>query len=404
MRLAVITHKTFYRDGDGNCTSYGGFGRTMEELAKYFDEVVLAAPVGPARPEEKGYSIARGNVKVLPLPFYEKGGGWSQKLRFLLFSPLIAWKLLRVMRASDLVHPRIPSYVGLLGLVLVKMFGKPAFVWIGGDWDGKMVETNNSIARRFAAPFLRRLLSTLCRGVPCFVSGKHLYEKYSKGSDLLFRSTGTTVLEEELDARPSRARKFPGGKARILFVGRLDPVKGLEYLLDAVSRIREKGITVELSIAGEGRRDRLERVIRSMGLGDVVKLLGYVPLGGGLEKLYKTHDVLVLPSLSEGTPKVLLEAMARSLPVIASGVGGIPSMVEDGEEGLLVPSRDPGAISEGILKLMNDEGLRRKIIRKALKKARSRTLGKTVAGMMRSLRDCFPSFPVKEFERKGGEV
>ena len=83
-------------------------------------------------------------------------------------------------------------------------------------------------------------------------------------------------------------------------------------------------------------------------------------------------------SLSEGTPRVLVEARARSLPVVATNVGGIPSSVTDGEDGLLVPPRDPAAIARGISRIVGDEDLRTQLIRNGLERVKACTVGRFV--------------------------
>src|SRR6185295_17890657 len=99
------------------------------------------------------------------------------------------------------------------------------------------------------------------------------------------------------------------------------------------------------------------RVARSPYAADI-ELRGMLPFGEELFELYRTSDVYVLPSLSEGTPRTAVEARAFGCPVVATNVGGIPTSISDGVDGLLVPPRDPAALAAAIDRLLSDEALR----------------------------------------------
>ena len=102
--------------------------------------------------------------------------------------------------------------------------------------------------------------------------------------------------------------------------------------------------------------------VRELGVSDNIDWLGYIPFGDELFAVMRSADLLVLPTLSEGTPRVLVEARASGLPVIASDVGGIPSSISNGHDGLLVPPKNPLAISNAIGKVVEDSDLRLSLI------------------------------------------
>jgi glycosyltransferase involved in cell wall biosynthesis len=144
---------------------------------------------------------------------------------------------------------------------------------------------------------------------------------------------------------------------RILFVGRLVERKGVIYLIWAMRILKERGIRAELRIVGEG--PLMESLKNSAKDLDSVKFLGKLSTEELMEE-YKRADIFVLPSIvdsrgdTEGLGVVLLEALSFGLPVIASNVGGIPDIVEDGKTGLLVPEKDPVAIADAIEKLLSN--------------------------------------------------
>ncbi len=134
----------------------------------------------------------------------------------------------------------------------------------------------------------------------------------------------------------------------ILAIGRLSKEKAHTDLVAAVALLKERKpeAPVCLVIVGEGpERAIIEQAVRSAGLQDVVKMPGHV---SDVREFYESADVMVISSVSEGSPNVLLEAMAAGVPIVTTAVGGIPEIVSDREHALLVPPRDPAAMAEAI--------------------------------------------------------
>lgn len=147
--------------------------------------------------------------------------------------------------------------------------------------------------------------------------------------------------------RPDRSGPF-----RIVLVGRLVPNKGPRTAIDAVARLREQGLGVCLDVVGDGPlRQGLERAVHSRGLSGVVRFLGHRT---DLPDILAAADVLVRPSLTEGMPLSLLEAMAAGVPVVASDIPGNRSLVRDGETGVLVPPGDADALARAVHGLVRD--------------------------------------------------
>jgi glycosyltransferase involved in cell wall biosynthesis len=145
----------------------------------------------------------------------------------------------------------------------------------------------------------------------------------------------------------------------LLCPARLVPVKGHGDLLEAAARLVARGIMFELWLAGEGpERAAIERRIHERGLGERVRLLGTVP-HAELLGMYRDQrvDCVVLPSLHEGLSVALVEAMAYGVPVIATGVGGVPELLEHGA-GVLVPPSDADALTEALARVLGSSALR----------------------------------------------
>jgi glycosyltransferase involved in cell wall biosynthesis len=140
------------------------------------------------------------------------------------------------------------------------------------------------------------------------------------------------------------------GETLIGTIGRLVPVKGISYLLEAAKVLLQEGEDVKVLVVGEGPiRKELEAQARDLTIDRNVVFLGHRE---DVHQLIQTLDIFVLPSLSEGIPMALLEAMAASRPVVATRVGGIPEVIEHGREGFLVEPKDAKGIAEGCRRLI----------------------------------------------------
>ncbi len=139
-----------------------------------------------------------------------------------------------------------------------------------------------------------------------------------------------------------------GDPFSLLFVGRLCRPKGIFDLLEAFARVQTVA-QVKLSVVGDGPdRLELEALSRALGVADKVKFVGAV---ASIVPLLKESHALVLPSYSEGIPRVVMEAFAAGVPVIGTSIPGIRQLVEEGLTGLMVPVGDPNSLTQAIRKL-----------------------------------------------------
>jgi glycosyltransferase involved in cell wall biosynthesis len=159
----------------------------------------------------------------------------------------------------------------------------------------------------------------------------------------------TNVPEQLADEFREQVDPIDNDRLRLGFVGGLQPVKGLDDLVAALDRTVTDPVVV---VAGEGpTRDRLEQAFEPDGV-----FLGSVPYEQ-VPALYHEFDAFVLPSHSEGLPRVVLEAQATATPVVATRVGGIPELITDGETGLLYNAGDVAALDDAVDRLASDTGL-----------------------------------------------
>ena len=156
----------------------------------------------------------------------------------------------------------------------------------------------------------------------------------------------------------------------ILFVGRLHPIKGLAYLIKAMKIIHQRYPKSRLLIVGDGdERDNLNMIVKNSNLNECVTFIGKVP-NKSIPEYMALADILVLPSLSEGFPVVILEAMACGLPIVATKIRGNQEIIKDWDNGFLVEPRNSENITEKVLLLLKDDQLRRIIAGKNIEVAK----------------------------------
>ncbi len=178
------------------------------------------------------------------------------------------------------------------------------------------------------------------------------------------------VIHTGIDPEPFLKAQRPHsnfGKAVIGTAAVLEERKGHRFLLEAAALLKQKGHHLIYRFAGEGsQRARLQEIALRLGLKDVF-FEGFV---SDMPNFLSQIDIFVLPSLYEGMGVAILEAMAARKVVVASRVGGIPELVEDGVTGLLVPPGDPGALASSISRLGSQRGLINKMGMKASERVR----------------------------------
>jgi len=168
----------------------------------------------------------------------------------------------------------------------------------------------------------------------------------------------------------------------VLYVGRFYPVKGVKYLIAAMQRIRNEEANAKLILVGYGSDEGdLRKSVEELGLSDCVRFVGAVQ--NDMIPVYMVaSDVFVLPSLSEGFPMVSLEAMAAALPIVATDVGGVSSIVEEGINGSLVKPRDAAQIADKVSSILCDPELSHFISTNNKKKAQRYTWDSVVHNLV----------------------
>jgi teichuronic acid biosynthesis glycosyltransferase TuaC len=241
------------------------------------------------------------------------------------------------------------------------------------------------LAKKWRVPLIISALGTIERKVAYegsytsrqIIEAMNFADKVlSVSEDLKLHIVNLGINEEKVHVVPNGvdAWKFkPVGKAHardllnlpqdkniVLFVGALRKIKGVDYLIEAAKNFVNTNTDLYMVGRDDGLRKNLEKRAQELKIADRIRFTG--PVNHEDVPLWiSASDILVLPSLSEGRPNVVLEALACEVPVVATDVGGIPEIVVDGETGYLVPAKNPVELSRKINKLLEDKSRREKM-------------------------------------------
>ena len=267
------------------------------------------------------------------------GGRLRDKLGILRFCPTYLRSILRELRRAEAVHVRCPDHISLLAIVVLAFAPRPRLRWVkyAGDWNRGGDEP---WSYRFQRWWLTRGLH---RGLVT-VNGRWPNQATHVRS-FLNPCLTETELREGLEA--SR-RKHLCQPVRLLFVGRIESAKGADICLEVLAQLGKSGTAAQLDLVGEGEeRPMFEQQARDLNVASRVRLHGGLPRDA-LGRFYEPAHFILLPSDSEGWPKVLSEAMAYGVVPIASAVGSIPEYLADFSTGSAIRSRDPRLFSDAI--------------------------------------------------------
>lgn len=209
-----------------------------------------------------------------------------------------------------------------------------------------------------------------------FVNSRLLYEHYHGRVKNLVETRTTTLGDSDFYERNDTCASKP---LRLLYAGRISRIKGLFEIVEALSTLVREGFDVVLDLVGmddpaDPILERLADRAKELGVPDRVRYFGYQKAGSELLAFYRQADVYVIASQasSEGFPRTIWEAMASSLPVVATEVGSIPAFASDAA--LLVPPKNSAKLTDALRQVLTDAGLRQILIRNGMALARENTL------------------------------
>jgi len=345
MKIALVSPYDFAYPG-GVTNHISCLGRHFTEMGH---EVKIIAPVSKVTASLDDRFIPIGKPRSIPT---------SGSIARITISPWLSSQVEAVMEAErfDVVHlhePLMPmlsttvlrmSHAANIGTFHAYGFnGRPGYncAWPLGKW--------------LLSRWFHKLDGKIAVSKPAMEFARHHFPGYynviPNGIDLEHFSPDVPPIDE-----------FCDGKLNILFVGRLEKRKGMDYLLGAYQRVKAEIPNLRLIAVGPGTRlgKQYKKQVARSGLEDVV-FVGYADYND-LPRYYRTADVFCAPATGwESFGIVLLEAMATGTPVVATNIEGYSNVINDGVEGLLVPPKNKDRLAEALLRLLGDEALRRQM-------------------------------------------
>lgn len=325
-------------------------------------------------------SHAPADVHIHHIATMRDGSAWRKLFVFL--SAAVCLVFLLLTKRVDLVHihfsSRASTWRKSLLATLTRIAGKPYILHAHGGEFRDFYSRQPRLLRWWITQMLRgsRRLVTLSEGWRQYY--QHTFRLPLKQIAVLLNPVS---LPPELPHRNHRST------VTLLYLGRMGHLKGAMRAVQAVHALPEwVRARVQMVLAGDGDVDSVRRAVDVLGLERQVTVMDWVT-AEQRSALLASADVFVLPSLNEGLPMSVLEAMSWGLPVIASPVGGIPEIVKDGSNGLLVPPTDISAIAEAIRRLVEDRSLRLQMG----KNARTSVEGLDISFYWQNLRSVYQS-------------
>jgi colanic acid/amylovoran biosynthesis glycosyltransferase len=246
------------------------------------------------------------------------------------------------------IHEHFANPTALVAMLMKRYGGVSYSISVHGPDIFYIVDTSMLAEKVREAAFVR-CISHYCRSQIMRISKPESWKKLH-------------IVRCGVDPDLYALRKEPGNSVpNMLCVGRLVPAKGQHILLEACTLLKKEGVRFQLTFVGDGPdRDSLEQFIAMAGLNGMVTFTGAL----GQDKVrdyYDKADLFVLASFAEGVPVVLMEAMAKEIPVISTRITGIPELIEHGRDGLLATPGDAVDLARQIRKLLDDSRLRREL-------------------------------------------
>jgi len=353
----------------------GYLGVFIDALAAQVDKLVLFMHEAPANQEEPcDYKVRGSNVILVNLGF--KAPAWDR----VLFPGKVLNRIRQQVAGCDALLVRAPSPLAPFFYHRFRHITKVTFL-IVGDYAEGAKHLKQPWWRLWAIQLLLiandRQLRQVLRHSLTFVNSHAQFQKYESFVKRMHAVSTTTLSKDDFFFREDTCT---GGQVKLLFTGRYDPAKGLKELIEATSLLRQQQCDVSLHLVGweDDPAKPVERYLMRMagelGIAEQVIFHGKKSLGPELNEMYRMADVFTFPSYHEGFPRVIWEAMANSLPIVCTPVGGIPFILNNFEDALYTEVKNSRDLAEKIRLVISDASLRKKLITNAMIKAQDATM------------------------------
>lgn len=353
---------------DGEVWSERTFPVFMSEVGRSLDGLEL---VGRLRPGHDAANFRLERVEFQPLPDYESLARPTDMVRGAAAATTVFWRRLDDAEGAWLMGPH-PLALVFAGLAVARR--RRLVLGVRQEFRAyTRMRHPGSRLIQLAGDLLEGTWRLLGRTCGVVAVGPELAHQY-RHSRRLLQLQVSMVREDDLAPPELAADKDYEGELTILSVGRLEEEKNPLLLADILQRLRAHDPRWRLVVCGTGSHEEaLAERLREYGLAEHAELRGYVPIGGGLEALYREAHAFLHVSWTEGVPQVLWEAFAARLPVVATDVGGVSGVASAGEALLIPPGQAEAAVA-ALRRIGDDPELRRRLTETAAASVATHTL------------------------------
>jgi len=330
MKLLIISNMEHYRNLDGSIWGWGPTVQEINQLATLFGSVTHIGCLHEGLPSKSSLPYTIKNLEFIPLP-PSGGPRLLDKLGILRLAPTYLLTMWRELRKADVIHIRCPANIPLLAIILLSFFPVPKKRWIkyAGNWNpGRIDRISYAFQRWWLRNNFARSLVTVNGDWP--QQPKHIYCFFNP------------CLSEQdlLDGKRIAKNKSLTLPLRLIFIGGLNTSKGAGRAIRILAMFRAEGIEAFLDLIGDGpERPIFERLATDLSMRGYLNFHGWMKRTDLGPLLAKSHCIL-LPSATEGWPKVLSEAMAYGVVPLAGAVSSIPQYLRQFGCGSAIPADD----------------------------------------------------------------
>lgn len=338
MKKSILILTPFYKPFVGGAETF--VCEITNRLANDFDFIILTARTDRALPNKE---------LINSVTVYRLGWGWQYDKLLFPFLALIKSFFL----PFDLSYAVMASYAGAAALLIKFLRGKP---YVLNLQSGTMDTPDYQKIIWWFLPFYKKIHTS--------AAVVHVISDYLKNRALSLgvAENKIKIIPNGIDLAKFQFLNIKRDPWRVISVARLEKVKGVKYLIEAMPQVWEKFPQAELLIAGDGsQKSGLENLTEQLGIAGSVNFLGMVN-HEQLPTLLNSGSIFICPSLAEGQGIAILEAMACGLAVVGTNVGGIPDLIRDKFNGLLVNPANPMALAEAINFLLENFDFRNELI------------------------------------------
>lgn len=361
MIFCIITHVIHTQVGD----KYFGYAPYINEMniwLKNVNKVIIVAPKNNINTTAIHNYYQHDNIKFIEVPQFSFTN-FKNCLKSIFYIPIIFFQIIKAMFMSNHIHLRCPGNMGLLASVAQVFFpNKYKTAKYAGNWDSKSIQPLSYKIQKYilSNTFLSKKIKVLVYGE---------WQNQTKNIKSFF--TATYFKNEIVEINPRKLDKL----IEFIFVGTLSKGKQPLYAIELINKLIKKGYKVQLSIYGEGiEKQSVLNYINQYNLSEFIFLKGNVNREE-MKTIYQLSHFLILPSKSEGWPKVVAEAMFWGCFPIATNVSCVSNMLNDENRGMLL-SLDKEIDTKNIEKIISNQTLYNTKIKSAINWSRQFTIDK----------------------------